>query len=305
MLIFHLTDNDGRTFQMRHPVSVSISSACSAPADSLRAVFAIEGEVPELHRIRVTDGDETVFTGCVDQQNEEYSRNGRFLTVSARSVAALLLDNEAAPQTYWCPSMKLLMKRHFEPLGFDRFIGPDKVFSGQLTVSKGMSEWAVLKRFASVFLNTEPRIDKNGIIDVSGTDGERELFLPSGSLISFRRELKNSALISEIRARVRPERGYDMVFKSERAKCSHISRRRYIDIPGSNTGSVEGTKRMLSSCDAAYERIEAECAGRARCSVGDTLTTDLDSKQYRICEVNYTLDSRGERTIIYAEVKSK
>lgn len=303
MLIFRITDNNGKTVLLKHPMSVSLSSSCSAPADSLRVVFAIDGSVPALHRIEAFDGDETVFSGCIDQQAEEFNSKGRFLTVYARSAAAVLLDNEARPQTYMCPSMRFLMKRHFEPLGFDRFIGPDRVFSGQFTVSKGMSEWAVLEKFATVFLNTEPKIDKSGAIDVSGNEGEGELFLPSESLISFRRELKNSSLISEIRARVLPDRGYDMVFRSEKADSCHVGRIRYVNTVEGRSGSIPGTKKLLDKSDSAYERISAECRGRAKCSVGDILTTDICSGRYRIREVNYTLDRRGERTKIYAEVK--
>ena len=304
MLMFRITGNDGKEVLLEHPMSVSISSSCGAPADSLRAVFAVNGEAPPLYRIEVKDGDETVFSGCIDSQTEELNGNSRLLTVCARSAAAVLLDNEARPQTYMCPSMRLLMKRHFEPLGFDRFIGPDRVFSGQFTVSKGMSEWAVLKKFAMTFLDTEPRIDKSGAIDISGSEGDGELFLPSESLISFRRELKNSSLISEIRARVLPDRGYDMVFRSERAEKCHVGRIRYVNTLEGRSGSLTGTKKLLEKSDAAYERISAELCGRAKCSVGDTLTTDLSSRRYKIREVNYTLDRRGERTIIYAEVKN-
>lgn len=304
MLTFRITDNDGHTVLMEHPMSVSISSSESAPADSLRAVFAVEGDVPELCRIEVFDEDETVFSGAVDSQAEEYGLSGHFLTVYARSRAAILLDNEAKPQTYRCPSMRLLMKRHFEPLGFDRFSGSDKVFSGELTVTKGMSEWAVLKKFAVLFLNTEPRIDRTGTIDVSGCDGDAEILLPSEGLISFRRELKNSALVSEIRARTRPERGYDMLFASDRAKRSGVCRRRYISTADNRSGSITGIRRILEKSDAAYKRVIAECRGRVRCRVRDTLLTDRSSRSYRVTEVNYISDSRGERTKIFAEVKS-
>ena len=303
MLTFRIADNDGKTVLMEHPMSVSLSSSLSAPADSLRAVFAVEGEVPALYSIEALDGDETVFSGRIDQQAEEFSGKGRFLTVYARSAAAVLLDNEARPQTYMCPSMRFLMKRHFEPLGFDRFVGPDKVFTGQFTVAKGMSEWAVLEKFAKIFLNTEPRIDMTGAIDVSGREGDGELFLPAQSLVSFRRELKNSSLISEIRARALPDRGYDMEFGSELAKSCRVGRIRYVNAVEGRSGSITGVRRLLEKSDAAYERITAECCGRAKCSVGDVLTTGLSSMRYRIRELNYTLDSRGERTRIYAEVK--
>ena len=53
-----------------------------------------------------------VFRGIVDQQDTKISPQGNRLRLVARSLAALLLDNEALPQTYINPSLRGLFERH-------------------------------------------------------------------------------------------------------------------------------------------------------------------------------------------------
>lgn len=74
------------------------------------------------------------------------------LEIAARSMAALLLDNEAIPQTYAYPSLPLLFERHGKPYGFTEWEGEPSGFSVPFTITKGMSEWEVLSLFCSRYL---------------------------------------------------------------------------------------------------------------------------------------------------------
>src|SRR5699024_3417624 len=82
-----------------------------------------------------------LFAGIVDEQVLSEDGDGITVELSARSRAALLLDNEAQPQIYYMPSLKLLFERHAAPCGFTGYLGRDEVFGGAFTVEKGMSEW--------------------------------------------------------------------------------------------------------------------------------------------------------------------
>ncbi len=66
---------------------------------------------------------EVVFFGPVDELQRRFSSEGCMLEIVARSMAALLLENEAIPQTYAYPSLPLLFERHGKPYGFTEWEG--------------------------------------------------------------------------------------------------------------------------------------------------------------------------------------
>ena len=98
---------------------------------------ALGGALPCLGRCREPlldsiDGPGTepagrvLFAGIVDEQVLSESGDGITVELSARSRAALLLDNEARPQIYYMPSLKLMFERHAAPYGFTGYLGRDR-----------------------------------------------------------------------------------------------------------------------------------------------------------------------------------
>ena len=302
MLTYIIRDIDNKPTAMKRPVRVMMISSDSAPADRLSAVFAIKGEVPILSSVEVKRNGERVFFGYIDEQYVQRVRSGALLGISARSLASVLLDNEARPQIYCCPSMPLLMKRHFEPLGFVSFKGTDKPFNGQLTVSKGMSEWSVLESFCRFLPGVKPKIDKYGRIDISGERNEELLFLSRDCIISGKHELKNSVLISEIRARTHISGGYDMPVRNGKAEKLGIKRKRYVDLADRIGNTVTDAKKMIENSCRAYERLTIECRGCFLCAPECGLKIEGDKRKYRVREMIYSFDSGGEKTKIEAEV---
>ncbi len=302
MLTYIIRDIEGAETIFREPLKVSYVSGEDAPADQLSIVFGVKGNVPKLSAIEMKNGNERLFYGMVDSQCEEYSENGIFLTIQARSLTCLLLDNEALPQMYCSPSMPLLMKRHFEPLGFKEYRGTDKAFNGELAISKGMSEWTVLRNFCRYFLDTVPYIDKYGVIDITGEREQDTMYLSGERIMSCRHYLKNSALVSDINVRARSSGGYEIPFVNDMAKKYGIIRKRYVDSMTGSGRTVQSVKRMMRKYAAEYEQLIVECAGCFICSIGTLLSVDGQRKTYRVREVNYTFDSGGERTRLYAEV---
>ena len=305
MLKYILRDTHGNAADFSMPLKVSLVSSLDAPADSLTAVFAVSGKVPALHSAEVLKDGERVFFGYIDEQSEELNGKGSFLSVSARSLAALLLDNEACPQIYCSPSMPLLMQRHFAPLGFVSYIGTDRAFNGQLVITKGMSEWSVLRSFCEFFTGTEPRITKDGIIDISGEEKDETVCISPDKTFLIRHELRNKALVSRIWARARAAGDYTVSLESETAKKAGVTRTRYVNAADSRSGTVLTAGKMIRKSERDYERLTAGCEGCILCDAGTTLTIAGDRRKYRITEVVYTLDSAGERTMIYAEVNGE
>lgn len=303
MLTYCVRDIKGESVTLRHPLKVIWTASETAPADGLHTVFAVEGTVPLLHSIEVRDGEKRVFFGYVDEQTEELLPGGKTLRIAARSIAALLLDNEARPQIYCSPSMPLLMKRHFAPLGFTEFQGTEKAFSGQLVVEKGMSEWSVLTGFCRFLDGVTPKVDPYGRIDITGQASEEEWLLSPDRFLSYRRSLKNNVLLSEVIARTYARGDYEMPLKNETAGRVGVRRRRYVNAIDNKMRTVLTARELIRKSCSAYDSICLTVQGWLACRPGDVLRINGELRRYRIRETEYCLDSSGERTKIEAEVE--
>lgn len=303
MLKYILKDIHRKEIFLKNPLKVSFVSSDDAPADRLTAVFAVDEAVQPLMSVEVLDRTERIFFGCIDTQTDEQTINGIVLTISARSQASILLDNEALPQTYCMVSMRDLMERHFSPLGFEKFKGTEKTFDDEFIVSKGMSEWAVLSEFCKKFTGTSPKIDCNGIIDISGESDGKAVYISSERCISKKHTLKRHLLISEIMVRAESGNGYIMPFRDDFAHSLGIKKRRYLNVADSKNLSPLSAGKILENADNKYEQITLDVSGCVLCSVGTELMIDNEDKNYIIKEIQYSLSDSGEHTRIYAEVK--
>ena len=161
-MIYRLTAYGGETREFTKPASVRFSADRDAPAHSLEARFPLEPlgsgqRLPEFHTIQVVKDGAVFFRGLIDEQTILVDGDGAGIEVCSRSMAALLLDNEAIPQTYYVPSTRLIYQRHAQPYGFSEFSGKDKAFSTKLQIEKGASEWEAVS-YTHLTLPTTPYV---------------------------------------------------------------------------------------------------------------------------------------------------
>lgn len=303
MLKYILNDVNDFESEFRNPVNMSIVSSRDAPADSFRAVFAVCGKIPELYSVKVLDGSDIIFFGFIDEQTETMTDNGVLLEISARGPESILLDNEAMPQTYCMPTMKILFERHFKPLGFKGVVGGEKAFPGDLVVSKGMSEWQVLSNFCKKFCNTGPIVRSDLVIETGENSQPDTIYIGENSpIIKISRTISRSAPISDIYSRTYLAGGYEMYIQNEMAKSHKIKRRRYFNCADSKYKSVLYADDIIRNSNSKYEKYNIELSGIIGCRVGDTVRLRNKRREMRIEELHYILDSGGEHTRIYAEV---
>ncbi len=301
MLKVILTDTDGKTTVCGNITELEWIASKEAVAQSLKVVLAVDGELSEMQGVTVWRDNEMLFEGWVDTQTETLTAKGRTVMIRARSREAVLLDNEAMPQVYCMPSMPLLMKRHFEPLGFGTFRGSDCAMNGELNIVKGMSEWAVLRTFCQRFLGVEPRMDKNGVIDVTGIRNDDEVWISSDKCFSITRTRSRKNVISDIRARTYASGGYEMVLNSKVADRLNIRRTRYVNVVGSENKSIAATEKLLEKADNSYEKIRVEYGGYVNGGIGVELVLDGKKNGRLISEIRYSLNENGEKTTLTAE----
>lgn len=307
MLTYLFKDVNQKEFLLKNPLNSHIIFSEDAPADSLSAVFSVTGKIPVLTSVKVENAGELIFQGIIDEQTETLSQNGMLLEIKARSLAALLLDNEACPQIYYSPSFDLLMKRHFNRLGFHQYIGNDNKHNGELHITKGMSEWKVLKNYCQYFLNTSPVITKDGIINISGNHTQEITYIQNfrRTLISLIHKRKPSVLLSDVYTRTYMAGGYEMYLPVKKAEELEVKRRRYIDSINSSSRTVQSALKILEKSQRNYEEYITESAGCMICEVGSQILIEELNLCLRVKEIIYTLNKNGEKTKIRAEVISK
>lgn len=303
MLKYLLTDVNKIQTELRNPLSMSIVSSEDAPADSFRAVFAVSGNIPELYSVKVSSGSEVIFFGFVDEQSETAAGDGILLEVTARGPEALLLDNEALPQTYCMPTMKILFERHFKSLGFAGVEGGEKAFPGDLVISKGMSEWQVLSDYCEKFCKSKPFVRSDMVIETGENHKPDTIYLGgNNSFIKIRRTLKRCMPVSDIYVRTYNAGKYEMYFGNETAEKHKIIRKRYFNCADSKYRSVLYADNIIKNSNRKYESYDIDAGGIIGCRVGDILKLENRRREMIINELHYILDSKGEHTRIYAEV---
>lgn len=316
-MIFELSCLNGSNFTFSNPISVSISMSEETPADSLSLNYPVDPELinkyslykEELSHIKVYSEQDSslIFNGSIDEQSLELSNNGATLTIHARSLASVLLDNEAQPQIYEVPTTELIFERHARPYGFTEFTGSNLSFSDQFIVSKGLCEWQVISNFSKTFLNTKPYVNNLGVIN----------FTPEikNSGITFS-NYKNSALryteiaidykrckpLSEIFIRTDKNGSYSTIVSDALAINKGITRKRYVNATDNVKDPIAKCERLLMDARLDAFKIKLICPYAIPVAIFSSVSL-FDSylgsfSELVVSDISYKLNSSGEKSII-------
>lgn len=291
----------GDAIDLGAPILVTINRDEDAPADDFTGVFPFLSTMPPITVIRVLRGDELCFYGIVDEQTAQITSNGSTLKLIARSRAALLLDNEALPQTYIHPSLQTVFARHAESYGFAGFVGNPGTFNGEMTVTKGMSEWQAIQSFCSYFLGVAPKVTIDGLLDASGEKPKTSLHFSNigGGVpyLSIHVCSKYHALISEINVQSGSTGEYYVKNIGAKAVALGVMRKRYLTATKSGN-AYYNSKLMMKSARRKFEEIVVTCPGEFGAELGAQVTVaDRQLGNFHglsIAKIAYMLGSTGE-----------
>lgn len=284
--------NDGE-ITLPTPIRACFSSDEDAPADSFSGVFPMEAGYPALTGLKINDGDTLIFDGIVDEQLETVG-NSRQMELSARSMAALLLDNAALPQNYVNPSLATVFGRHIQPYGFTGYLGDARPVAGTLSVTAGMSEWQTAADFCARFLQVTPRV-RGRIFDASGQAPTGEVRFDNRSGIRYASGTLNRkpcAVISEYLVKSGTVGSYVSAANNPEAAALGIIRKRCLK--SSASGAAD---RMKQSRKKAFSLV-LDCPGGipaelfTPAAVNDPELGNMENLY--IAGLHYSLDSDGE-----------
>lgn len=307
MRLSAVTCDGGKTIALPAPFSLTIHRDLEAPADDLVLSFPCLENMPQLSRISVLcESGETIFHGVVDEQEFQCTSKGCVLEVSARSLAALLLDNEALPQVYYLPSLTTIFEKHAVPYGFSRFLGDKTVFPERFSVAKGMSEWEVLKTFCEEYLHTIPRVTVDGLVDATTLKSAKGQCLllnnkPGGLCFSsVRFQMRPYKVISEVFIRTKENSHYDLSIKNKDAISRGIVRKRYLNVAEDERVSTAKASEIIRRGQWDFRTVTVGCPYFAALDLGQRVSLEHpllpDFGELIVSKIKYTFNASGEQS---------
>lgn len=308
MLRFVFTDIDNNSVNFSGALSVSINKEEGVPADDMVAVFPYSS-VKELKSITVYDGDDIVFTGVVDEQIVSVKANLATLKICARSMAALLLDNESVPVSYNYPSKNVVVRNHAELFGIKASDKSPATYFGTQTVAKGSTNWQALNTFSKNVYGRGVRINECGKLLFSPENQGDCVFSDSNDGIVFESidiKTKRCEEISRVRIKVTNSSGYHSVVENRDAINRGIVRERYLNAVLTDTPAVCAENMIRKSKENACV-VTLSCVGRYLNILG--MNAKINSKALGeiyglyVSSVLYRLSDKGELTTVILKRK--
>lgn len=292
-----LTDTNGKTVAFENAVSVVLDKDEAAVADALTLVLACDVCNRDFAFVCVEDKGAVIFKGIVDEQTEMQTTAAVLIEIVARSMAAILLDNEALPQIYYKPSMDEIFKRHIQPLGFQSYIGENRILNGELHITKGMSVWQILQMFQTCCGGAEPKVHADGIIDVSDNPKEQTVILSPEIIAERTHTKKRYAVISKVYTRGRSGAGYEIVKENPLAEKLNICRIRYLNAANTVSSSVNSSTNLIVQGNRMYEYTEMNCVGCILYPLGTKVIVE-GQKDGILTALTYQKNMNGETTAL-------
>lgn len=299
MLKVVLSGLDGRSREVRELEQLEYSDRFDTPAQSLLVRIPSIRPAGELTRIRALYGSLCFFDGAVDEQEWTADATGEHLEISARSTAAALLDNEAIPVSYNCPSLEELYRLYLKPYGIRGYVGSGERCSAWYSIQAGISEWEVVRNFCVGVLGVLPRINGEMILDASGLPGPHTVLFDNQAPGAYRytaltaRSVR-SGVIGEIAYRSERDGAYSYRAVNRSAQERGITARQVISLADTadwEKNSVIG--RRFSASEQGSRELVVQSPQFVPCGPGDRADVRGDfpgsSGQYVVYERDYRL----------------
>lgn len=248
---------DNSEIKLDEIISLTVNQEENVPADDLSATLAYNSELPELQKIILRDNGDILFTGVVDEQQTMISNNGAYNRIIARSMAAVLLDNESVPVIYNRPSASVIFKYHIQPFGITDYKGDNKSAIETINIPKGSTNWQAAEVFCQKAFGSFPRVEGDGTINFDGIKKNVSIRFSNTDGIAYnsiKENKKKCKAISNVRVKVKPDGGYDMNIENKSISGS-VKRERYLDASVS-TASLDLAQAMIDNSNSLSYELE-------------------------------------------------
>lgn len=300
MLRIIAVDAQGGQLELYYPQSIVLCKDENVPADSLNITF-FQVIAPELAEISLYEDGGLVYHGVVDEQIVSIGEKEQTEIVS-RSMTAVLLDNEACPKSFVNPDSELIFKRYLKPCGMSGYIGDDRTLLGEFRVTKGMSCYRVLEKFAKSTYGTSPRIEDD-VVDFGGIKSDKTLYFSNKDGIEYTR-LEFTKLrckpVSRVMVKTTEVGEYSAIINNPDALSRNIARVRYLNTGEDVSATLLTADEIIRKSQLNGESVTLHIPMRMTDVLG-ALTEIYHDKTGRlrgfyVSSIRYTLTKNGEAT---------
>ena len=303
-----MTDARGGSWTLPDPIAWRMEYTAGVPCDSfwLRCPWDGTGNArPEdWTRFAAEHEGERVFTGVVDEFAVLCGKDGLYLELEGRGMAARLLDNEAMPAEYQRCTRADLVADHVSPYGVEAVGGGTLPAVAGFTVSSGESEWSVVRRFACYYGGVVPRFDRMGRLVLNPPNDSREVLVGSaGPVTGWEYREERHGVLSQAAVRRRTARGTQWVSDPAFVAQGGCARR-VITVPNT-TGSAAmryTADYQLRAARRERVRMRLTVAGGFLAWPGDLVSVDLKgcgaNGRYRAAQTEVACGAGGLTTTL-------
>lgn len=298
-MIIELTDVNGEIYCADNVTQFNFTQSADAACDSFWACYRSDDAGYEIKAVRVYKNGRLIFNGLCDEQRMSESEKGFEIYFYARSTACVLVDNEAKPFTYICPTAKQIYFCVAEKYGFTCSL-PELSINGKYEVARGTSCYGALSRFVNLLIGEKIIITPENDIRLMKRSGDIKN-LNKYRVLSAAQTIKRSAPYSQIifkRNASEPE--YSVHTKALLSDELGICRSAYINLSSLAQWQRESTvlRRLKASYDD-YLTMEVRVCGY----VGEELMQRFSYRSercayddYVLIEKKYICSENGEST---------
>ena len=293
------TTTTGEEITLPRPLRIKLSQSSSEPAGKLTLTYLPETEIPELSRMKL-EGDIS-FWGVVDSIKSEQTDNGRLIVISCRTIAALLLDNHAAPAEFYSPTPSFVLGLYCNNMGFKGFLYDEYHEVPSVSATRGTSCWDAVEAYCEQAFGRPPHITEDNFISCQPY-GDSRIHTFGGSgypIYTLERVIDRTGIISG--ATIRDENGAYSISVSNPDCPAGVSRYHFItpEAPWLYYRELYG-KRTLRRSMSGYRAVNLETPTVFPLQIGDRAIIEGDDDQtvWRIAKATVTVDENGISTAL-------
>lgn len=181
-------DKSGKAWNLPVLTGWEVTHGLGIPCDNFSVTFHYAPEMlpilKEACRFRAFQEGTMVFNGVVDGYTITCDVRGSTAVLEGRSLAALLMDNEAESGEYFSLGLEEVLRRHVTAWGVTDIRRIQAPAVSHFTVRSGQSQWSVLREYLQFAGGLEPRFDRTGTLLLDGTSGGGDFTVGGSTAVS-------------------------------------------------------------------------------------------------------------------------
>lgn len=292
-----MTDTEQKEYAPNSITQLTLTDSCDAACASLCFTYKSSEPIGEIVTVKAYKNGRILFNGYCDCQKMTEEDSGCEIFIYARSSACLLVDDQAKPFTFNCPTARQLWAQFARDKGFEYALGEigcDKKYE----VTSG-SCFKAIHDFVSALTGDQIYITADNKISRRQISGDIQS-LNKYKILSVCSVINRSEPISVISYKREQDTDYRAHIISKLARERKISSGSFINLSALPQWQRENMiyKRLKESFDD-YQTLQLTVSG----IVKEALYTRFSYKGGRfscndliLTEKKYTADESGERT---------